>query len=151
MNKLKKLRKFLKIYKLDSYIVPKNDEYFNEYVSPSKDRLKFISNFSGSLGFGIVTMKKNYLFVDGRYTLQAGKESGKNFQVKNIQDLFKINLGGKKVLGFDPAIFNLYIISKLKENKNLILKSTPINLLTKLIRRKRKISLEELFLLKEDG
>ena len=84
MNKLKKLRKFLKIYKLDSYIVPKNDEYFNEYVSPSKDRLKFISNFSGSLGFGIVTMKKNYLFVDGRYTLQAGKESGKNFQIKML-------------------------------------------------------------------
>jgi len=145
MNKLKKLRKFLKIYKLDSYIVPKNDEYFNEYVSPSKDRLKFISNFSGSLGFGIVTMKKNYLFVDGRYTLQAGKESGKNFQIKNIQDLFKINLGGKKVLGFDPAIFNLYIISKLKENKNLILKSTPINLIDKIDKKKTKNKLRRAF------
>ena len=31
MNKIKKLRKFLKIYKLDGYLVPKNDEYFNEY------------------------------------------------------------------------------------------------------------------------
>ena len=83
MNKLKKLRKFFKIYKLDGYLVPKNDEYFNEYVNPSKDRLKFISNFSGSAGFGLLTMKKNYLFVDGRYTLQASKESGKNFQIRN--------------------------------------------------------------------
>ena len=54
MKKLIKLKKFLKIYKLDGYIVPKNDEYFNEYVSPSNERLKFITNFSGSAGFAII-------------------------------------------------------------------------------------------------
>jgi len=58
MNKLIKLRKFIKIYKLDGYLVPKNDEYFNEYVSQSNDRLKFISNFSGSAGFAIILKKK---------------------------------------------------------------------------------------------
>ena len=146
MSKLKKLRKYFKIYKLDGYIVPKNDEYFNEYVSPSKDRLKFISNFSGSAGFGILTMKKNYLFVDGRYTLQASKESGKNFQIKNIQDLFKINLDRKKVLGFDPALFNLYIISKLKKNKNLILKSIPINLIDKINKKKIESKFRKAFI-----
>ena len=53
-NRIKKLRKFLKIYKLDGYLVPKNDEYFNEYIKQSSDRLKFISNFSGSAGFAII-------------------------------------------------------------------------------------------------
>ena len=62
MNKFKKL--FNK-YKIDGYIVPKNDEYFNEYVPSSKDRLKFISNFSGSAGFAVILKNKNYLFVDG--------------------------------------------------------------------------------------
>ena len=138
MNKLKKLRKFFKIYKLDGYLVPKNDEYFNEFVNPSKDRLKFISNFSGSAGFGIITKKKNYLFVDWRYTLQAHKESGKNFKIKNIQDLFKINLGGKKILGFDPALFNLYTIGKLKKNSNLILQSISKNLIDKIHKKKNK-------------
>ena len=85
MNNIKKLRKFFRSFMIDGYLVPKNDEYFNEYVNPSKDRLKFISNFSGSAGFGIITVKKNYLFVDGRYTLQAHEESGKNFKIKNIQ------------------------------------------------------------------
>ena len=80
MKKIKKLKKFLKIYELDGYLIPKNDEHFNEYIFPARDRLKFISNFSGSAGFGLVTMKKNYLFVDGRYTLQAYKESGKFFE-----------------------------------------------------------------------
>ena len=28
--------------------------------------------------------KKNYLFVDGRYTIQAEKESGKNFNIIEI-------------------------------------------------------------------
>ena len=71
MNKIKKLKELFDIYNLDGYLVPKNDEYFNEYVIPSKDRLKFISNFSGSAGFAIVLKNQNYLFVDGRYTIQA--------------------------------------------------------------------------------
>ena len=84
MKKLIKLRKFLKIYKLDGYLVPKNDEYFNEYVNQSSDRLKFISNFSGSAGFAIILKNKNYLFVDGRYTIQARIQSGKNFTIITI-------------------------------------------------------------------
>jgi Xaa-Pro aminopeptidase len=145
MNNLKKLRKFLKIYKLHGYLIPRNDEYFNEYVNPAKNRLKFISNFSGSVGLGITTLKKNYLFVDGRYTLQANKESGKNFQIENIQNLFKINLGGKKILGFDPALFNLFTISKLKKNKNLILKSIPENLIDKINKKKKKNNFRRAF------
>ena len=40
--------------------------------------LKLVSNFSGSAGFALIMKKnKNYLFVDGRYTLQAKKQSGK--------------------------------------------------------------------------
>ena len=44
MNKIKKLRKFFRSFMIDGYLVPKNDEYFNEYVSQSNERLKFISN-----------------------------------------------------------------------------------------------------------
>ena len=53
-----------------------NDEFFGESVSNYNDRLKFISNFSGSYGFSLILKNKNYLFVDGRYTLQAIKQSG---------------------------------------------------------------------------
>ena len=78
MNRVIKLRKSLKVHKLDGYLVPKNDEYFNEYVSKSSDRLKFISNFSGSAGFAIILKNKNYLFVDGRYSTQ-GKTQRKKY------------------------------------------------------------------------
>ena len=84
MNKIKKLRKFFKSLMIDGYIVPKNDEYFNEYVSEFNDRLKFISNFSGSAGFAIILKNKNYLFVDGRYTVQGRIQSGKKFNIITI-------------------------------------------------------------------
>ena len=46
---------------IDGYIVPKNDEFFSEYANP--DRLKTISNFTGSAGMAIVLLEKSYLFV----------------------------------------------------------------------------------------
>ena len=57
MEKINKLKKLLSYYHLDGYIVPKNDEFFSEYVSENKDRLKFISNFSGSYGFALILEK----------------------------------------------------------------------------------------------
>ena len=59
--------------KIDGYIIPKNDEFFGEYSS--QDRLKIISNFDGSAGLAIILKDKNFLFVDGRYTIQAKKQS----------------------------------------------------------------------------
>ena len=59
MDKIKKLRKPFQSFMIDGYLVPKNDDYFNEYVNQSSDRLKFISNFSGSAGFAIILKKKN--------------------------------------------------------------------------------------------
>ena len=54
MEKIKKFRKLLSKHKLDGYIVPKNDEYFEEYICQNKERLKFITNFSGSYGFALI-------------------------------------------------------------------------------------------------
>jgi len=128
MKKLIKLRKFLKIYKLDGYLVPKNDEYFNEYVNQSSDRLKFISNFSGSAGFAIILKNKNYLFVDGRYTIQARIQSGKNFKIITIPRKFpKDVLKSEKKLkiGFDPKLHSEKQINFLFNIKNIIIK--PIN------------------------
>ena len=63
MTQLNKLKKLFKTYKIDGYVVPKNDEFFGEYIPENKDNLKFISNFSGSYGFALILKKNNYLFV----------------------------------------------------------------------------------------
>ena len=79
VKKIKQLKRLIANYNLDGYIIPKNDAYFAEYSFPN--RLKTISNFSGSAGFAIITETLNYLFVDGRYLIQSKIESGKNFKI----------------------------------------------------------------------
>ena len=81
MEKISKLRKILNREKIDGYLIPKNNEFFGEYVPNYDDRLNYISNFSGSYGFSLVLKKRNYLFIDGRYTLQAKKQSGDFFKI----------------------------------------------------------------------
>ena len=87
---IKELRKKFKDYDIDGYVVPKNDDYFTEYSKIN--RLKIISNFSGSAGLAVVLKDKNYLFTDGRYTIQSQTESGKNFKIFGFEKLINCKL-----------------------------------------------------------
>ena len=95
--RIRKLRNQFKKLKIDGYVIPKNDEFFSEYSKI--DRLKIISNFSGSAGYAIILKKKNYLFVDGRYSLQAKIESGKNFSIIDHHKIINCNLFKNLILG----------------------------------------------------
>ena len=140
MEKIKKLRKILKKEKIDAYLIPKNDEFFGEYVPDHNDRLKYISNFSGSYGFSLIMRNKNYLFVDGRYTLQAYYESGKNFKVITIPNEMPSNLLKKKklLIGFDPKLHTKKILRKLFMNSKCKLQPIKKNLIDYVWKRKVK-------------
>ena len=84
MEKINELRNQFKKYDLDGYLVPKNDEFFSEYVPVQRDYLQYISNFTGSYGLALILKKNNLLFVDGRYTVQANIQSGKTFKVLTL-------------------------------------------------------------------
>ena len=120
-TQIKKLRNKFKIYKIDGYVVPKNDSYFNEYSSP--DRLKFISNFDGSAGLAIILKNENYLFTDGRYTIQSQIESGKNFKIIDTEKLINSDLFKNLTLGIDPKLFTY------KQIKKFFLKYSKIKLI----------------------
>ena len=102
-KKIALLRKKFRKLNIDGYIIPKNDEFFSEYAV--KDRLKIISNFSGSAGLAIILKKKNYLFVDGRYTIQAEQQSGKQFKIIEISKFLPHKIIKYLTLGFDPSLF----------------------------------------------
>ena len=102
-ERINRLRKTFNKLKIDGYVVPKNDEFFSEYSK--KNKLKIISNFSGSAGFAIILKKKNYLFVDGRYTIQAQKESSKYFNIMEYKKIFNCNLFKNLSLGINPKYF----------------------------------------------
>ncbi len=110
MNKIKILRNKFEQYNIDGYVVPKNDDYFTEYSKIN--RLKIISNFSGSAGLAIILKNKNYLFTDGRYTIQSQIECGKNFKIIGIEKLINCNLFKNLTLGIDPKLFTYKRIKK---------------------------------------
>ena len=134
--KIKKLRNKFTKFNIDGYVVPKNDSYFNEYSSP--DRLKFISNFDGSAGLAIILKNKNYLFVDGRYTIQAKSQSGKNFDIIEIhkKQPWKV-LKHKIKIGYNPYCFTSLNLTRYFKN---YFKLVPIynDLITK--KRSRKVN-----------
>ena len=96
-NKINILRKKFKKYQIDGYIVPKNDEFFTEYSKIN--RLETISNFTGSAGLAVILKNKNYLFTDGRYTIQSQIECGKNFKIIDSQKLINCSLFKNITLG----------------------------------------------------
>ena len=124
LNKIKSLN-------LDAFFVPKADMFSGEEVPPEEERLKFISNFTGSAGCALISSKSNLksaIFSDGRYQLQMKNEvdskyfdlfnggfiEASNFLTKNSHILKKI--------GIDPWLITVDQHSYFKDiNDNLIL------------------------------
>ena len=77
-SKLQKLRKLMQTRNIDVCLINQTDEFQNEFLPKYSQRLQWLTNFSGSAGEAVITMSKAYLFVDGRYTLQAKNEVNKN-------------------------------------------------------------------------
>ena len=151
-NKLIKLRRELTINNIDGYIIPKNDEFFGEYVSPEKERLKYLTGFSGSAGQSLVLKKQAFLFVDGRYTLQAQKEVRKGFKVIQIHktipsDILRKNKQ-KLRIGFDPRIYSLASLINLYKTENVKLIPVNKNLIDKIWPNKPKLKFNKFFILK---
>jgi len=133
-KRIKKLREKFKKNNIDGYIIPKNDEFFSEHAVI--DRLKIISNFSGSAGIGIVLKKKNYLFVDGRYTIQAQQQSGKQFKTIESHKFIPKDIIKNLRLGFDPSLFTQKNLNSYFGN-SLELKSIKNNLIDEIYQEKK--------------
>ena len=138
MSNIDLLRKLLITNNLNFYVIPKNDQYFQEYSNP--DRLCYISNFKGSAGIAFIGEEKNYLFVDGRYTIQAEIETEKEFKIIDISKLSLKEFSKKflinKKIGFDPNLFTRkFLTNNITEKCDLI----PLyqNLIDKIINNKK--------------
>ena len=135
---LKRLKKKFTTYNIDGYIVPKNDEFFGEYIPEYKDNLKFISNFSGSYGFALILKKRNYLFVDGRYTLQAEIQSGKKFKIITLPNKLPFNILKSRELfiGFDPKLHTELKLAQIFRKTNCKLVPLNKNLINNVLEKK---------------
>ena len=153
MNKINQLINILNKQNCDAYLIPKNDEYFGEYVPENKDRLKFISGFTGSTGLALILKNKSYLFVDGRYTLQAKKEIHKDFKICEIPKIkphyILKNLNKEITLGFDPKLFTSNTLKNIISNSLIKIKPINNNLIDAIWKNKTKVNNNKFYILEE--
>lgn len=71
---LAELQKSLIKFNLDAYIVTRNNMFLGQDILPEENKVREFCGFSGSAGNMIVFRDKAFLFVDGRYELQAQME-----------------------------------------------------------------------------
>ena len=150
MEKIIKLRELIQKFKLDGYIVPKNNNFFGEYVTAPEDNLKYISNFTGSAGFAVILKNKNYLFIDGRYTIQAKIQSGKDYKICTIPQKYPFTIFKSKniKLGFDPKLHTEGSLKRLFGNSKIKLKPIDQNLIDIIWKRKKNKNIKPFYLIK---
>ena len=107
-TRLALLRAELRKRKLTGFFVPRADEFQGEYVPAYAERLRWLTNFRGSAGIAIVTLKKAAIFVDGRYVIQVRQQvDEKIFAPFHLMEepptaWISKNLKRGDRLGFDP-------------------------------------------------
>lgn len=69
--RLADLRGQMKALGLDAFIIPRADAHQGEYVADADARLAWLTGFTGSAGFAIVTETRAGVFIDGRYRVQV--------------------------------------------------------------------------------
>ena len=78
MELLDNLRALMHEENLDCLLINSTNEFLVEYNSLVENSRYVLTGFSGSTGDAIVTADNVFLFVDGRYHIQADLEVDKN-------------------------------------------------------------------------
>ena len=115
-------REFLKKASFDAFMLSVNDEYQGEYLADYAYRIKWLSGFSGSAGFMVITPEKAVLFTDGRYELQASLQLDTHlFSVEplnflTIKKWIERHLSPQAIIGYDGWLHTIASIKKFQQN-----------------------------------
>ncbi len=153
-NRILLLRKILNKYKIEAFFQPHEDEFLGEYIPEHSERLNWITGFSGSAGSTIITKKDVFLFVDGRYTIQAEKET-KDTKIKVISlNFVTLEKWIHKNMNFKTLSLDLKLISQnnfikikdaLVKNKSTI-RGLTYNPIDKIWIRRKKLTNSKSFI-----
>jgi Xaa-Pro aminopeptidase len=121
-ERLTALRREISRAGLDAFIVPRTDEYQSEYISPSAERVAYLSGFTGSAATLIILKDKAAFFTDGRYTLQAARQVPQEWfsrfdtADKTPTSWLEENAEKGSRIGYDPWLHSVANIERLKKS-----------------------------------
>ncbi|MXQ06636.1 M24 family metallopeptidase [Alphaproteobacteria bacterium GH1-50] len=119
-RRLARLREAMAEAGVDAFMVPRADAHQGEYVAPCDERLAWLTGFTGSAGFAIVTGDTAGVFVDGRYRVQVRAQVADVFtpvdwpETKPGPWLLE-HLADGAVLGIDPWLHTRDEIDRLEQ------------------------------------
>ncbi|KAI8977327.1 peptidase M24, structural domain-containing protein [Mycotypha africana] len=105
----------MKVHGVNVFLIPSEDAHQSEYIADCDKRRAWISGFTGSAGFAIVTETAAALFTDGRYFLQASQQLDDKYWtlmkqglpgVPTWQEYLVQNLEAGSKIGFDPTLIS---------------------------------------------
>lgn len=120
-ERIEELRKLMKEHGIDLYIIPTSDYHQSEYVGEYFGARKYMSGFTGSAGTLIVGLDEARLWVDGRYHIQAEKQTANTgitlmkmglAGVDTINEYLEKNVD--KTVGFDGRVMSYQEILNMK-------------------------------------
>ncbi len=112
---LSDLQKKLKKAKFDAFLVSRDNVFIGQDIRDDENLIRHLTGFSGSAGVLLIRPEKSFLFVDGRYELQAPQQVDRA-QVEvvctnkiSLADWLKENLAGQKI-GYNPWCWSIHDI-----------------------------------------
>ncbi len=145
-SKFLALRTIMQTENIDGFLLPHGEAYNGDYNPFYVEGLQYLFGFSGSLGMGLITNDKAFLFIDGRYTIQAKQETAgtdiicDSYNYDNIAKA--LTNAGTKTLGIDKQLFseNQFIkIQNLCDKANITIRALAKNPLASLMSDEVKI------------
>jgi Xaa-Pro aminopeptidase len=119
-ERLMLLRERLAVDGLAGFIIPRADEHQGEYVPLCGQRLAWLTGFTGSAGAAVVLKERAAVFVDGRYTLQAGAQVDTTaFEIHHLIDeppatWLAAAAGKGDAIGYDPWLHTPQEVERLR-------------------------------------
>ena len=110
---IKSIQKELKTAKLTGEIFTLGNLFIGEDILPDENIILSLTGFSGSYAILFVTPSKSFLFVDGRYELQAKKEiNTRQTEIVKLSEISFLNWLKKNYAATPAKIrFNPWVIS----------------------------------------
>ncbi len=127
-ERLKRLREEMKKRNIDFYYIPTADYHNTESVSSYFKSREYMSGFTGSEGDLLVSSTSAWLWVDGRYYLQAEKELAGSSIIKmedgepdvlSINQLLKEYCGENSIIGMDGKVVSTAFVNEIKKELSL--------------------------------
>ena len=116
-----------------AYLIPTSDYHSSEYISDYFKLREFFTGFNGSMGTLLVMQNNAYLWVDGRYFIQAAKQIDDKIitlmkmgtpNTPTLTEFLANNLNPKDTLAFDGKLLNtktvIDIIKSIKNGINIV-------------------------------